>query len=450
MAHGREACWPYGGFSDAIRFRTEDLIRYRNQYIQEDFALIILTQSTMPIIKYIAVLLGYLMDGIFNLLSAVGFPNVGVAIILFTIVIYALMTPLQVKQQRFSKLQAIMQPEIKKIQEKYKGKKDQTSMQRQNEEIQAVYQKYGVNAAGSCVQLLIQMPVLFALYQVIYKIPGYITLIRNELAVVAETSGFSSFFSSFVTNLNEATVTRNFGDGTTNNIIDTLYNLNSSQWSTLLADKGASSFSEVLNTAHNYLGKVTSFLGLNISDSPMVIFRSALSSRTWLLVFAAVLIPILAYATQVLNFKLMPQSKDSKNAEPGTMESQMKSMNTVMPIMSAVFCFTLPVGIGIYWIAGAVVRSIQQVVINKHLDKEDVDTIIEKNKAKEAKKREKQGLPPQKITQEANRSVRRLDIDRKVDLEEGSLTGGNASYKPGSLAEKANMVRRYEETHKKK
>ena len=184
--------------------------------------------------------------------------------------------------------------------------------------------------------------------------------------------------------------------------------------------------------------------------STMVIFRSALSSRTWLLVFAAVLIPILAYATQVLNFKLMPQSKDSKNAEPGTMESQMKSMNTVMPIMSAVFCFTLPVGIGIYWIAGAVVRSIQQVVINKHLDKEDVDTIIEKNKAKEAKKREKQGLPPQKITQEANRSVRRLDIDRKVDLEAGSLTGGNASYKPGSLAEKANMVRRYEETHKKK
>ncbi|MBR3348895.1 MAG: YidC/Oxa1 family membrane protein insertase [Solobacterium sp.] len=412
--------------------------------------MIILTQSTMPIVKWIAVLLGYIMDGIFNLLNAVGFPNVGVAIILFTIVIYALMTPLQVKQQRFSKLQAIMSPEIKKIQDKYKNKKDQTSMQRQNEEIQAVYQKYGVNAAGSCVQLLIQMPVLFALYQVIYKIPGYITLIRNQLAVVAETSGFSQYFSTFVTNLNEAAVTRNYGEGSTKNIIDTLYNLNSKQWGSLLSDQGSSAFSDVLNTAHNYVSKVTSFLGLNISDSPMVIFRSAFSAKAWLLVFAAVLIPILAYGTQILNFKLLPQSKDSKNAEAGTMEAQMKSMNTVMPIMSAVFCFTLPVGIGIYWIAGAVVRSIQQVVINKHLDKEDVDSIIEKNKEKAAKKREKQGLPPQKITQEANRSVRRLDIDKKVELDSSSLTGGDASYKPGSIAEKANLVRRYEETHKKK
>ncbi len=412
--------------------------------------MIILTQSTMPIIKWIAVLLGYIMDGIFNLLNAVGFPNVGAAIILFTIVIYALMTPLQVKQQRFSKLQAIMSPEIKKIQEKYKNKKDQTSMQRQNEEIQAVYQKYGVNAAGSCVQLLIQMPVLFALYQVIYKIPGYITLIRNQLAVVAETSGFSQYFSTFVTNLNEAAVTRNYAEGNTKNVIDTLYNLNSKQWSTLLSDQGASAFSDVLNTAHNYVSKVTSFLGLNISDSPIVIFRSAFSAKEWLLVFAAVLIPILAYGTQILNFKLMPQSKDSKNAEAGTMEAQMRSMNTVMPIMSAVFCFTLPVGIGIYWIAGAVVRSIQQVVINKHLDKEDVDSIIEKNKEKAAKKREKQGLPAQKITQEANRSVRRLDIDRRVELDSSSLTGGDASYKPGSIAEKANLVRRYEETHKKK
>ena len=404
----------------------------------------------MPIVKWIAVLLGYLMDGIFNLLNAVGFPNVGVAIIIFTIVIYALMTPLQVKQQRFSKLQAIMSPEIKKIQEKYKNKKDQDSMQRQNEEIQAVYQKYGVNAAGSCVQLLIQMPVLFALYQVIYRIPGYITLIRNQLSVVAETTGFADFFSKFVTNLNEASVTRNFGDGTKNQIIDTLYNLNSSQWSTLLSDKGASTFSQVLTDAHNYVGKVTSFLGLNISDSPVVIFRSALSARTWLLVFAAILIPILAYVTQVLNFKLMPQAKDSKNAEAGSMEAQMRSMNTVMPIMSAVFCFTLPVGIGIYWIAGAVVRSIQQVIINKHLDKEDISAIIEKNKEKAAKKREKQGLPAQKITQEANRSVRRLEIDKKVDLDKNAMTGGDANYKPGSLAEKANMVRRYEESHKKK
>jgi YidC/Oxa1 family membrane protein insertase len=133
------------------------------------------------------------------------------------------------------------------------------------------------------------------------------------------------------------------------------------------------------------------------------------------------------------------------------MEASMNSMNKMMPIMSAVFCFTLPVGIGIYWIAGAVVRSIQQVIINKHLDKEDINAIIEKNKEKVEKKREKEGLSAQKITQEANRSVRRLEIDKKVELDRNSVTGNdNVTYKPGSLADRANMVKRYDETHKKK
>ena len=415
--------------------------------------MIILTQSGTPIIGWIAKLLGYLMDGIYNMLNAMGFPNVGVAIILFTIVIYALMTPLQIKQQRFSKLQAVMSPEIKKIQDKYKNKKDQESLARQNEEIQGVYQKYGVNAMGSCVQLLIQMPVLFALYQVIYRIPGYITLIREQLQTVAETSGFAAFFGKFVETLDNAQVTRNYASGETKNIIDTLYGLNSAQWSSLLGESGAEKFSSVLTAAHDYVSKVTKFIGLNISDSPMIIFRSAWADKTWLLLFAAVLIPILAYVTQVLNFKLMPQAKDAKKAERGSMEAQMNSMNTVMPIMSAVFCFTLPVGIGIYWIAGAVVRSIQQVVINKHLDKEDIDAIIAKNAEKAAKKREKKGLPPQKITQEASRNVRSLEIDRKMKENSKKVSvdySETKEYKPGSLAARANMVKQYDEAHKKK
>ena len=106
------------------------------------------------------------------------------------------MTPLQIKQQKFSKLNAVMQPEIQKIQKKYNGKKDQDSMMKQNEEISAVYQKYGVSPTGSCVQLLIQMPVLLALYQVIYHIPGYITGVRNVFtgltAKIMSVDGFGS------------------------------------------------------------------------------------------------------------------------------------------------------------------------------------------------------------------------------------------------------------------
>ncbi len=91
------------------------------------------------------------------------------------------------------------------------------------------------------------------------------------------------------------------------------------------------------------------------------------------LAIAALLIPILAWATQVLNYKLMPQAATQLLTEMiQAMQASMKTMNMVMPLMSAVFCFTFPVGLGIYWIASAVVRSVQQLFINRHLDKMDI------------------------------------------------------------------------------
>ena len=132
--------------------------------------IILLTKSSTPIIGQLASLMGWIMNGIYKVLDGLfGIQNLGLCIIIFSIIIFALMTPLQVKQQKFSKLSAVMQPEIQKIQKKYQNKKDQASMQKMQEETQLVYQKYGVSPTGSCVQLAIQFPVLMALWQVIYK-----------------------------------------------------------------------------------------------------------------------------------------------------------------------------------------------------------------------------------------------------------------------------------------
>ena len=114
-----------------------------------------MTVSSTPIIGQIAWLLGWLMTGIFWIISQMGIPNVGLSIIIFTVIILMAMMPLQIKQQRFSKLSNIMQPEIQKIQKRYKGKTDQISQQKQMDEINAVYAKYGVSQMGSCIQLLI-------------------------------------------------------------------------------------------------------------------------------------------------------------------------------------------------------------------------------------------------------------------------------------------------------
>ena len=125
---------------------------------------ILLTQNG-GLLGPIAKVLGYIMEGIFNVINYIGIPNIGLAIILFTIVVNLLMMPLTIKQQKFSKLSAKMQPEIQAIQAKYKNKKDNASQMAQSQEVQAVYAKYGVSATGSCLQLLIQMPILFALCQ---------------------------------------------------------------------------------------------------------------------------------------------------------------------------------------------------------------------------------------------------------------------------------------------
>ena len=116
---------------------------------------ILLTQNSTFIIGQVAWLLGKIMEGIFEVLNMIGIPNIGLAIILFTIVVNLLMMPLTIKQQKFSKLSAKMNPEIQAIQAKYKNRKDQDAQLAQNQEIQAVYAKYGVSPTGSCLLCIV-------------------------------------------------------------------------------------------------------------------------------------------------------------------------------------------------------------------------------------------------------------------------------------------------------
>jgi len=412
----------------------------------------------MFIIKYVALVLGVLMNGIFFAINGMGLPNVGLAIILFTMVIYVAMTPLQVKQQRFSKLNALMQPEIQKIQAKYKNKKDQASQQRMMDETQAVYRKYGVSATGSCAQLLIQMPILFGLYQVIYKIPGYITLIGDKLGEAVNTSGVTSFVDTYVTDLGNRTLTATLTDAPTSaNYIDVIYKFNTAQWNEILTKAQGETFEPVLKSTHEDVSRVTNFLGLNISDTPLNLFTTGWSDKAFLLMFAAVLFPILAYVTQRLNFKMNPTPENNnKNSEPNQMTNTMNSMNKTMPLISAVFCFTLPVGIGIYWIVGALVRTVQMWLINRKIDKEDINEIIKANQEKAAKQAEKKGVSNAQISR--NTSINTHNIEtagktaKQVQLEERLKKleeRDSIKAEPGSLASKANLVADYEAAHGK-
>ncbi|MFR9079138.1 MAG: YidC/Oxa1 family membrane protein insertase [Blautia obeum] len=420
--------------------------------------MILATKSGTPIIGQIAVVMGWIMNAIYKVLDMVGIQNLGLCIIIFSILIYLCMTPLQIKQQKFSKLSAIMQPEIQKIQKKYQGKKDQDSMMKMQEETQAVYQKYGVSATGSCVQLAIQLPILYALYQVIQNIPAYVGSVYNVFngvcTKILAVDGFTDIINNFITD-NKMTRVRQVTDNA-DSIVDFLYALSPSQWKSLQDISQFSGFSDQISKTASEIQKMQTFGVLNIADQPL----SYIKTGSLILIIAALAIPLLSWATQMLNLKLMPQAATQNgNDDNNAMASSMKTMNTVMPLMSAFFCFTFPVGLGIYWIASAVVRSIQQLLINRHLNKMNIDDLVNENMRKMEAKRAKEGLPPQKITNQAHQSAKNInkvekgmsgtdEANRAKKVEEAYKNASHA--KAGSITAKANLVRDFEERNKKK
>ncbi|MCR5791105.1 MAG: YidC/Oxa1 family membrane protein insertase [Lachnospiraceae bacterium] len=410
---------------------------------------ILLTQNSTFILGPIAKVLGIILNAIFNVV-----PNIGVAIIIFTVVIYLILLPLTYKQQKFSKLSAKMNPEVQAIQEKYKNKKDQESMARQNQELQEVYKKYGVSPTGSCLQLLIQMPILFALYRVIYNIPAYVDKVFNCLEPLAENiistvSGISTISALETTTKNfpKYAANGNFtGDTALRSVVDVLNRASSAEWDAIGNIQGLDV--NIFNTAREQFEHFNNFLGLNISNSPLYTIKGAFPEHNFILVIGALMIPVLAALTQWINTLFMPSP--SSGNDNNTMVSTMKSMNIMMPLMSAVFTFSLPCGLGIYWIAGAVVRSIQQVIINKHIDKLDLDSIIEKNAEKY--KNKKREVPSKTVTSSASISTRALGNSSVSKEKEEALNRAKEAYaknnNPNSIAAKANLVRDYNERNK--
>lgn len=434
-----------------------------------------LTAYSGAILGPIAKFLGWIMNGIYNIMYQLfGIESVTLSIIIITIVIYMCLLPLTIKQQKFSKLSQKMQPELNAIREKYKGRKDQVSMTVMQQETQLVYDKYGVSPAGSCVQMLIQMPILFALYRVFYNIPAYITSIKDYFGVLSDnsvvkgslvdlitnTSGFQDQMTKIVTDYKINSVMTDFTTtdsvALNNFIIDVLYKLPREGWENL-----TSYFSNIGDAVAEIMPHIDNFnyvFGLNISDTPWNTIQSSYADRSWLLLILALLIPVVSYLTQMINIKLMPTPAGQD--ENDSMARQMKMMNTMMPLMSLFICFTVPVGLGIYWIFSAIVRGVQQYFVNRHMQNLDLEDVIAKNQEKAKKKREKRGISEEQIRQAAQIKTRTIGnkanlagrdssfAEKELALEKAEEAKRNAA--SGSLASKANLVRDFNERNNSK
>lgn len=420
--------------------------------------LILLTKSSTFVIGWIASLFGYVMEFIYDITNSIfGIENIGLAIIVFTILINVAMIPLLLKQQKSMKINSIIQPEIQGIQKKYKGKTDQKSQIRMQAETQAVYDKYGASMTGGCLTSFISLPIMLGLYRIILNMPAYIRSFQVYFTNVASQIQLQEGFVDKLAELANANAIK--GDLTqTNILVDLMYKFDGSEWETL---KGIfPAISDVITENAAKISEVLSFGPINLMESPGF-------HLSW-----AILIPILAGLSQWISTKMMTPANNNRNSEDDPMGSSMKMMNTMFPLMSVFFCFTFPCYIGIYWVANSASRIPIQFFINKKVAKEDINDIVRQNIEKKNKKRAKKGLPPlsektvekniedlerkyQMAGSSAPASSRYATSSMRAKADAGKQVNNTEYYnsraaKPGSMAAKASMVKEYNERVKNK
>ena len=393
---------------------------------------VFLTTYQGAILGPIARLLGYILQGLYSVLSVVGIENTGICIIFFTFILNALMIPMQIKQQKFAKMSSVMNPELMAIQAKYKNKKDQESQQKMSLETQAVYQKYGVSPVSGCLPMLITLPILFALYRVIYNIPAYVPQvydIYDGLAKVLQEAGVTvsqladkSYISNPTYVVTQAVKAAKSDAGNINYYIDVLSQFNSSGWDVLI--KNHPDLSEVITKTAHQARDINYFLGLNIADTPKI--KSV-----------SVIIPIFSIVTQYISTKLSMAGTQQQTANSDNpMGQSMQTMNTVMPFMTGFMCLMFPIGVGIYWIAGNVFRIFQQLCINLYFSKINMDDLIKENVDKAKKKYEKMGMDPSVLDKAAK--TRTSNINTNVaQKQKQTSTADNAAKKNSSISDKA-------------
>lgn len=276
------------------------------------------TQSTTPVIGHLAQFFGYIMNAIYNFFgNNFGIYSIGISIIVFTVITKTLLLPLAIKQQKSMKKVQAMQPELKAVQEKYKGKKDAESQKKMQAEMSALYTKHGTSPFGGCLPVLVQMPIIFSLFAVLRSMPGYINDVGQKYGEIA------------------------------NKILESNH-LSGAQWENFYA-----SFPDITAFVHqvvDQLHQIYSFFGINLAEKPN-------------LMGIGILIPVL---NVVVQFFVMKSTQDNNQ------NNQMnKGMLYTMPLMSGFFAITLPSGLGLYWLIGGIYQYFQQIIINKIVHKED-------------------------------------------------------------------------------
>lgn len=331
--------------------------------------------TTLPSVKMpgsilgpIAELMGYVYNMLFNGLhgmTSVG--ALGFAIIIFTLIVKLILFPLMVKQQKSSFKMQLLQPELEKIKNKYKGKTDQLSQQKMTMEMQDFQKKNGINLMGGCLPLLIQLPILYTLFYLFQNAYVYVDVIGQNYTDIANAilqiptdtrmEVFAPYAQAFVDHYKNVAVIKNSGFDMSRlgDVVMLVNYLGVGDWTNIMSQLGShgSGLVELLAAKNN----IETFLTIPLVNA---------AGLSW----PGVIIPVLAAASTFAQSKLMMiMTPSANNNQANPAMAMTKSMTYIMPLMMGFFCISMPAGLGLYWTISNIFGIIQQVILQKYYKK---------------------------------------------------------------------------------
>ncbi len=282
--------------------------------------------------------LGYLIKIIYDLVG-----NYLGALLIFAVIVKLILFPLSIKQQKNSQKQARLRPKENAIRKKYAGRTDKATQTKMQEELMAMYQEEGFNPASGCLPMLIQLPILLAVFRVVTEPLTYILRISKESVAV---------LTELATKLAESAGGR----------IDVLQ----INWIKTIIENGDNAlvpeyFSKISDVVFADLQKFYDNFyffntGINLLEKPIW-------NEPGVLWVVPILTFVLVYGSMKLTRKFTYQPSTGSAQQDAATASSMKIMDLMMPVMSTWFSFMYPAVIGIYWMMQNVLGSVQQFAL---------------------------------------------------------------------------------------
>jgi len=297
------------------------------------------------ILGWIGAFLGWL-DGLTG--------NYLTAMFLFALIVEILMIPFGIKQQKNSRKQASLRPKEQAIRNRYKGRNDKATMQKVNEEIQQMYQEEHFNQLSGCLPLLLQFPIIIALYNVIVDPLKYVIGFTQE-----QINTLSAFVKAPVASSGLGIeLTSNRGTIELANQIGSAAQSSSAMASlTKFAEENSSAID--VSAVQNAVYPDFSVFGINLAETPDI------KKLSWLLI-----IPVLTFVVYFFSMKLSRKFtyQPAKSGDPATDKAtgcSNWSMDIMMPLFSVYISFIVPAALGVYWIFKSILGTLKQFIMSK-------------------------------------------------------------------------------------